>query len=161
MNKIELTTFGKVPAALYLSFILNERQDKVLLRKVSYTIVQVRELLHEITYSHLMTDELSTSSFRKLLSIIENDLPNRTKKIHHQFVEQLVLNILKGEIKQLKHRGIAASKEQREINRKTPSGKTIPEVKAYVLQNEADRIEMLQERSRQYLASKGKKNTLY
>lgn len=158
------TTFGTAPAALYLVLLLNERNNPILARKVSKVITSTRRLLHDVEACHLYTDEMQTSTFCSLINMIKTKVRESTARIPDEFIGHMACNILIGEIRTLENRCIQASKLQQKVARLTPSGESVPMMKAVPMKNEPteeERNAILQERSRRYLERKGKKNTLY
>jgi hypothetical protein len=161
---ISLTTFGKSPAAMYLAALLNERNDVMTIRKVGRALHSQRELMNDVLACHYQTDELKTSSFSKLMTLLDHRAREAGKSFKDEHIGHLVVNILVGEIKTMKNRAAAAAILQRKVARRTAEGMTVPQVKAFPPDNEEsedDRIEKLRLRSKRYLARKGKRDTLY
>jgi hypothetical protein len=158
------TTFGRAPAAMYLVLLLNERGDAVLARKVGKVLRETRELLHDVVACHLLTDEMKTKSFSKLINMIKDRAKACAAQLPDEFIGHLVTNILIGEIRTFERRCIRAAQLQPNVARATKEGNTIPMLKATPTNGEPteeERIAMLQEKSRKYLSRKGKLNTLY
>jgi hypothetical protein len=161
---LDKNTFGKAPAAMYLVVLLQERDNQALTRKVARVIESFRELLNDIVACHYQTEELKTASFNKLLEMMHDRIKIATAQLPDEFIGHIVRNILTGELKTLKRRAARTGHLQSSIARKTPSGWTVPMVKATPLMNEPseeERMKQLQAKSSAYLARKGKKNTLY
>lgn len=157
------TTFGRAPAAMYLVLLLNERGDPILARKVGKVLRSTRELVNDVVACHLLTDELKTASFGKLIAMIKDKARASASNLPDPFIAHLVTNILIGEIRTFERRCARAAQLQASVARRTSSGNTVPMLKAvpYKEMTDAERIEMLQEKSRKYLTRKGKLNTLY
>lgn len=158
------TTFGRAPAAMYLVTLLNERDDPVLARKVGKILRNTRELLNDVVSCHLLTDQMKTASFGKLINMIKERARSSVSILNDEHIAHLVVNILVGEIRTFERRCQRAAALQVNMARSTPEGNSVPMLKATPMRNEPsedERIEMLQEKSRAYLARKGKRNTLY
>ncbi len=158
------TTFGRSPAAMYLTLKLNEMGDARLARKVGRVLRETRELLYDVASCHMETDILRRASFCKLLNMIRSKAKASCDVIPDKFIGHLVLNILIGEIRIYERRCLNAANKQKDLNRKTPEGRTVPEAKAIPSafeESEEERIIRLRARSRRYLERKGKINTLY
>ncbi len=161
---MDKTTFGRAPAAMYLATYLDEKGEQALTRKVSRVLRDVRELLNDVVASHLLTDELKPKSFSKLLQLIKDDISWKCANLTDQHAAHLVQNILIGELRTFQKRAAKARTVQTVVQRGTPAGKSVPIVKATPFPGEPshdERIEQLQNKSREYLARKGKVNTLY
>jgi hypothetical protein len=161
---LDKNTFGKAPAALYLTMLLNERGDRRLLRKVARTIESHREALNDIVCCHLHTDEMKTATFSKLLFMLDQRIREAVTHINDEHIAHLIVNILVGDIKTQKTRCMKAARLQANVARHTPAGETVPMLKATPARGEPtidERLATLQEKSRAYLARKGKTNTLY
>jgi hypothetical protein len=155
-------TFGKAPACIYLAFLLAEKNDTHLTRKVTRFLTGTRELLNQLVMCHTSTDKLTMSAFYRLLSLIDTDIKVRAKNLPDPFIAHLVVNVLIGELKRLKRLAKDASIEQQKINRQTKIGQSPILVKLDIdpYYNDANIIK-LQQKSAAYLKRKGKKNTLY
>lgn len=161
---MDKNTFGRAPAAMYLTTYLTEKGDQALVRKVSRVIRETRELLNDVVASHLLTDEMKRASFSKLLHLIRDSIGPRCDLLPDRHAGDLVKNILIGEIRTFEKRSAKARSLETLVQRGTPDGKSVPIVKATPFPGELkqeERIAALQEKSRNYLARKGKRNTLY
>lgn len=163
---IDLYTFGRAPAAMYLAQLLNDMGDKKMTRKVSRFICENHELINGAVFSH-MQDTLSTQNFAKIIELIAEKIETQSAKFEDKHIGHLACNVLMGYIKTQKRRCMTAAKIQTEVNKVTPEGETPPEVSAipsaisHYSEITHDKVEQLRERSRSYLARKGKINTLY
>jgi hypothetical protein len=158
------TTFGRTPAAMYLTLKLNEKGDPILARKVGKVLRETRELLYDVAACHMYTDEMKRASFCKLLNMIRERAKASTANLRDEFIAHLVLNVLIGEIRTHERRAIRAAHVQKSVTRATKEGQTVPEIKATPVrgeETEEERIANLQQKSRRYLLRKGKINTLY
>jgi hypothetical protein len=157
-------TFGKSPAAMYLTLLLNEQDSPALARKVSRLLCRQRELMEDLVACHLLTDELKTRSFSRLLNMLDDRIREAALQLPDAHIGNLVTNILIGELKVHKNRTMLASRHQRRIARMTQSGVRIPMMKATPLIGEEtseEKNKRLVAQSSAYLARKGKLNTLY
>lgn len=163
---LDVYTFGRAPAAMYLATLLNERNDKKMTRKISRFISENHDLINNVVFSHY-NSTLSTQSFAKIIEMISEKIENQSKKFEDEHLGHLACNVLMGYIKTQKRRCAKASYLQRTINKETPEGESPPEVTAIPtdIKNASelahDKIEQLREKSRNYLLRKGKINTLY
>lgn len=161
---LDKTTFGKTPAALYLTLYLNEKGDRALIRKVGRMLDGFRETINDLICSHLHTDEMKAATFNRLMAMVSDDARVAARRLPDKLAQELVANILVGEIKSWKTRAMHTAHMQRNVQRRTGAGITVPELKVLPRRGEEtdeERVEKLKERSRAYLARKGKKNTLY
>lgn len=157
-------TFGRSPAAMYLALLLSERNDRALLRRVTGALKETRELINDVQAAHYHTDEIKARSFNKLIELIQLKVQETVKGWSDQFIAHLVLNILTGELRVHRRRAAKAAHLRTTLARRTPSGETVPEVKVLPYrgeETEEERLTILRERSRRYLARRGKRNTLY
>lgn len=164
IDMISLTTFGKSPAAMYLAALLCERNDQQLARKVGRALHSQRELMNDIVACHYETNELKTASFSKLMTLLDHRARETGRTFKDEHIGHLVVNILVGEIKTMKNRAARAAILKRMVARQTEEGLSVPEVKAFPMadeESEEARIEKLRQRSKRYLARKGKRDTLY
>lgn len=161
MIKLSKDTFGNSPAALYLHLLLIEANSTTLIRKVSRVIKECRELLNDISNSHLNSPYMKTKSVAKLLPMVHQQMIESCKTLQNPFIEHVVQNILVGDIRTLKTRVSHALHNQSKIARNTPPGEHVLELKAYPSSCEYDKNERLINKSKKYLQNKGKNNTLY
>jgi hypothetical protein len=157
-------TFGKTPAALYLTLYLNEQGDRTLVRKVGRMLDSFRESINDVICCHLHTDEMKRATFNRMMTMLSDSAREAALRLPDTLCQNLVTNILVGEIKSWKTRSMNTARLQRNIARNTKPGQTVPELKVTPRRGEEtddERIEKLKERSRAYLARKGKTNTLY
>lgn len=162
--KLDKFTYGKSPAAIYLAFILNERNDQKLTRKVSQAICSNRRLIHDVVAAHYLTDEISTKSFSTLVHMLDAQMRTAAEKIGDEHIRNLFINILSGEIKTYKNRVMHARRLTQRLTREAGPGIAPPVVKAVPYSREEsaeERNERLMARSRAYLHRKDKPNTLY
>ena len=157
-------TFGKTPAALYLTLYLNEKGDRTLVRKVGRMLDGFRETINDLICSHLHTDEMKAASFNRLMALVSDNGREAAKRIPDKLASELVTNLIVGEIKSWKTRAMHTARLQRTVQRLTKPGVSVQELKVIPRRNEEtdeERVEKLKERSRKYLAKRGKINTLY
>ena len=170
---LDPNTFGTAPAALYLTELLNQRNDQSLTRKVTRLLASHRETLNELGEAHLKYDTISTRTFGRLLTLLSehnqcdathaiyvHDSPTENLPVHSAFIASIVVNVLEGGVKTWKRRVQEARRKQSTIARNTPPGCTVEDAMADPLDNEKG-PKLLQERSKRYLERKGKKDTLY
>lgn len=162
---LEKTTFGKTPAAMYLAQYLNETGKLGLARKVSRVISAWRATLNDLVCCHLQTDELSVRSFNRLLSLYDTGARAAAQKIPDKLAAELVTNMLVGELKNWKTRSGQTAVLQRQLQHQaSKAGTEAPTLKVTPRRGEEtyeERVARLQQKSRDYLARKGKVNTLY
>ncbi len=157
-------TFGKAPACMYLTVLLNEKNDRMLVRRATKLIGDVRATIMDVVASHMNTDEMSAATFGLLLTLLDQNIRERTANLKDEFIGHIVANILIGELRTYKRRTMQTSVLQVKVARATPEGKTVPQLKVMPRigePTEEERILELQEKSRKYLERKGKRNTLY
>jgi hypothetical protein len=170
---LDPNTFGTAPAALYLTELLNQRDDQALTRKVTRLLAASRETLNELGEAHLQYDTLSTRAFGRLLTLLSehnrrdathaiaaHDSPDCAEKAGSAFIAGIVVNVLEGGIKTWKRRVQEARRKQSTIARNTAPGCTVEDAMANPLDDEKG-PKLLQERSKRYLERKGKRDTLY
>lgn len=156
--KLDLKTFGASPAAMYLAQHLNERGDKKAARKAATRLLQTRTLLNGLVAAQ-DSGSMTVGVVNSILHMIDNDL-RLLPRI--EFTDQLVSNILTGEIRALKARATGAKRVQKFLNKQAELTATAPAKAALgAAPDSAKRNEELFQRSREYLARKGKQNTLY
>ncbi len=157
-------TFGDAPAAIYLAELLNQRNSPVLARKVARVLAEGRELLADLARAHLDYDALSTKSLARLLPLISDYNQNRATlslRQDDEHIANLVVNVLEGGLKTWKARVQKARRDEREAARHRPPGTAAGEwIPAAPLDDEKT-SEVLRQRSKRYLARKGKTDTLY
>jgi hypothetical protein len=162
-------TYGKSPAALYLTLYLNEKNDPVLNRKVGRTLEKWRKRIYEVTNAHARGEaftcmgQLSADTFRCIIEQFDTAIRGSVG-ITDPLCRNLVISILIGELKNWKQRGVRTRKLQTQLARETPDGESVPKLKVMALEGDEtleQRIERLTEKSRAYLKRKGKINTLY
>lgn len=157
-------TFGETPGAMYLTCYLSENGTQALTRAVGKKLTKWRQVMKDLTASHIMTDELHPRTFNILLQVLDTAIRDDAKQIKDAHVAALVTNVLIGELKTWKTRAQTAAQVQRELQRETQNGETVPLAKILPRageETEAERVARLRERSINYLQRKGKKNTLY
>lgn len=170
--RIDKFTFGKSPAAMYLTLIISKTGSQPLLRKVSRALCETRQLMEDVVACHLLTDELKTRSFSKLLEMIDDKIRITALQLptiktgdwplpENEIIRHLVTNILIGELKVLKNRAMKARQLQHNVTRKTPQGERVEMLKATPLLSENGRNARRIAKSAAYLSRKGKLNTLY
>ena len=158
------TTFGQSPAALYLTLYLAEKGDKTLVRKVGRTLDGYREAINDVICSHIHTDEMKARTFNRLMGMLSDGAREAAKRLPDKLAQELVTNILVGEVKSWKTRAQHTARLQRNKQRGTPNGVRVEELKVLPRlgeETDEERIEKLKARSRAYLERRGKKNTLY
>lgn len=155
-------TFGQSPAAMYLSVLLNERGTPALARKVSKKITNHRKVLNELYEAHL-EGHITVGTLGAMLNLIsEANHRDGVAPIAaiDPFIAHIVLNVLEADVKTLKRRVAVAAIEQRGAGRTVPQGASVPRSTALAVPGEKN-VETVRQRSRAYLARKGKVNTLY
>ena len=159
---LDLNTFGSSPAAIYLTQLLNERGDNSLVRKVTNVLSSQRKLLNCIASAHLVEGVIPTSVFASLITLISDSNRERVKSLekYDAHISALCLNVLEGSVKTWKRRITEASRQQQHVARATPQGMRVADALALPLDNEKTHA-LLKERSKRYLARKGKRDTLY
>lgn len=161
---LDKNTYGKSPAALYLTLYLNEKDDSALNRKVGRKLSKWRQVIHDVSMSHMHTDEMMPCTFATLLSVLDVSIREDCLKLTDKLCQELVTNILIGEIKTWKIRAQKRTSLQVKAQRSTPNGESVPIIRIMPRSDEEtddERIIRLQKKSAEYLARKGKKNTLY
>ena len=161
---LDKTTFGRSPAALYLGLYLSEKNNPVLVRKVGRTLTKWRGVIQDVIASHLQTDEMRVQTFNALLTVLDVQVRVAAQLLPDKLCVELVTNLLVGELKSWKTRAAHTARLQSKVNRAAKRGETVPELKVTPRrgeETEEERIERLKARSRDYLARKGKVNTLY
>lgn len=161
---LDKTTYGRTPAALYLTSYLNEQGDEVLNRKVGRMLSRWRRVINDVICSHLQADEMSTHTFNTLLPVLDGAVRATAQALPDALCRKLVTNLLVGELRTWKTRSARTARLQDRVNRTTKAGETVPELKVTPAPNEEtdeERIEKLKQRSCAYLARKSKMNTLY
>lgn len=159
---MDKSTFGSAPAALYLVELLKQRNDQTLTRKVSRTLTAGRELVNDLVNAHL-SGELPLRSFGRLLTLVSEK--NQTTTVEaianiDPFIAHLVTNVLEGEVKMWKRKAQEMARKRSATARNTPRGEAPPPLNA-VHGSDDKTVEVLQRRSKAYLARKGKPDTLY
>lgn len=99
-KELDIFTFGKTPAALYLVKVLNELKEPILAKKVGRFLSDKRRLLDGIEESN-KHDILSASQVSALCVLIRNDINFQSE---HELVNNLCNNLVKGEISSLLRR---------------------------------------------------------
>ncbi len=165
---ISKTTFGDSPAAMYLCELLSKRIEanepgaQALMRKVSKTLTAGREVVNDLDNAHL-ADALPLRTFsRQLVLISDHNQTKATEAIakHDPFIAHLVVNILEGEVKSWKRRVQEVARKRSHVARQTAPGQAPTPLNA--IHGKDDKtVEVLRQRSKAYLARKGKLDTLY
>lgn len=163
--KLDKYTYGCTPAAMHLTQYINEQGSPSLNRKVGRVLSSWRSTINAVVSCH-STDPavLSRADFARLLHLLDAGVRAAAEALPDALCRNLVTNVLVGELKSWKTRTAGAAAEHRKVQRATPSGTTVPSVTVKPLDGEESqeaRVERLIERSRRYLARKGKRNTLY
>ncbi len=156
-------TFGDAPAAVYLAEVLNQRQDRVLARKVAKVLAELRELVADVARAHLEYDALSTRSFARLLPMLSAQAQVRVPQAlagHDPLVMNLTMNVAEGAVKTWKRRVEQARRQEKQLARELPPGTPVQWVPAKPVQGEVT-PDLLRERSKRFLRRKGKRDTLY
>lgn len=160
--KLELTTFGNSPAAQYLAQLLNEKQDQKLARKVGKTLSTNRETLNDLEAAN-SSGYISLRTLNRQIELISSyNRSTATAPIAavDPHLAHLVLNVLEGGVKSMKRRAQIAATNRRNGIRVLPLG-AAPQ--NYPIAGIADvkTAEVLQARSKAYLARHNKPDTLY
>jgi len=162
MLTLDPHTYGNSPAAMYLTLYLNEQGSESLNRKVGRKLETWRQTIKDVAMSHMHTDEMSPATFGKLLIMMTAAVRESALVLPDKLCQELVTNILVGELKTWKTRCINTSRLQRRVKpvhgEPTPIMRVMPRAGE---ETDEERIEKLRERSRRYLERHGKKNTLY
>jgi len=160
--KLELTTFGNSPAAQYLVQLLNEKQDTKLARKVGKILSTNRETLNDLESANA-NGYVSLRTLNRQIEMISGynhstaTAPIAAADPH---LAHLVLNVLEGGVKSMKRRAQIAATNRRNGIRGLPPGEAPLN---YPIAGIADdkTAEVLQARSKAYLARHNKLDTLY
>lgn len=158
---LDLRTFGDSPAAIYLAQVLNQRQDVVAARKVSRALAQGRELLAAVARAHLEHDALDTKTFARLLPLMSAHLRQSVRTClagHDEHVRNLAVNVTEGAVKTWKRRVEHARRLEK--TRARHNNGRVEYLLAAPVPGEVT-PQVLQQRSKRYLARKGKQDTLY
>ena len=161
---INVTTFGKTPACMYLAQYLSDRGDTATARKISKALSAFRSTLKDIVFSHINGADMSAKTVARLVNILAADTKSRVFIAADAHADALLKNIMLGELKEWKNRAVVTSRLQQEVHRQTPAGASPNRVKILPRAGElttAEKVKQLQERSRRYLQRKNKRNTLY
>lgn len=149
---------------MYLAAYLNETGNAALVRKCTRMLASWRETINDVICCHLHTDEMKPSSFNRIMWMLDVQAREAALLLPDKLAQELVTNILVGAIKSWKTRSIKAARRQQTMARMTKPGTTVPLMKVIPYRGEEtdeERVERLRQRSREYLARKGKRNTLY
>lgn len=160
--KLDLTTFGNSPAAQYLVQLLNEKQDLKLARKVGKVLSTNRETLNDLEAANA-NGYISLRTLNRQLELISGyNHSTATAPIAavDPHLAHLVLNVLEGGVKSMKRRAQIAATIRRNSIRKLMPGEA---PQNYPIAGIADdkTAEVLQARSKAYLARHNKLDTLY
>jgi hypothetical protein len=128
-------------------------------------VTKYRRTLNDVVFCHYNSDEMKVKSFGHLIHLIELGIRTEAPaQIPNMHIAHLTVNLLIGEIKTMKKRYTAAMTRRKALlQHPRKDGEPEPLVKALPPndEDEAARIELLRDRSRNYLERKGKINTLY
>lgn len=159
--QLDLRTFGDSPAAIYLAELLNQKQDAALARKVARVLAQGRELIASVSRAHVDFDALDTKTFARLLPLISEHLQQSvrtTLAYQDTHVCNLTVNVMEGAVKTWKRR-VEHTRRLEKNKAKVNQGR-VEYLLAAPVPGEVT-PEILQARSKRYLARKGKTDTLY
>lgn len=161
--RLDPQTFGGTPAALYLTELLRQRQDKLLARSVARVLNQSRTLLADLARAHLDYDALSTKSLAQLLSLLSAHHRHGAVEALRQkdpFVANLVVNILEGQVKTWKQRVTNARQKEKQRAKDGHAPQRDTWVPALPVPGEKTSL-LLQQRSKETLRRRKKVDTLY
>jgi hypothetical protein len=164
MLNLSKNTYGKSPAALYLTLYLNEKGDAALNRKVARKLEIWRGTLKDIVMAHIRTDEILPSTFGRVLAMMDTAMRAGALQLPDKLAQELVTNILISELRTWKTRYSTTAKLQRKAARCTEQGEPVPVLRVMPRAGEESdeaRVLRLRMRSSIRLANSGKKNTLY
>lgn len=156
-------TFGDSPAAIYLSELLNQKNDPALARKTAKVLAEGRELMADLARAHLEYDALSTRTLARILPLVSEYTQTKgvaSLRALDEHIANLAANVLEGGLKTWKNRVQHARRSEKAAARERSQGASAAWVPASPLAHEVDG-EVLRKRSKQYLARKGKADTLY
>lgn len=151
-------TFGKSPAAIYLAFHLNKLNSSCELRKVSATLSRYRATFRGLVRSQV-AGTLSAASFASLLELIKLDIGTEKREFEDALTSNLVNNILIGELRAWSRQAAKNKSNSKDAQRAGKSAR-LP-IEELTKTEEEQRIALLKDRSRAYLARRNKPNTLY
>lgn len=160
--KLDLTTFGNSPAAQYLAQLLNESGNVNLARKIGKVLSSGREVLNDLENANLFGYVSLRTLNRQLDMISQYNQRTATAHIavHEPHLAHLTVNILEARVKSLKRRAQVAVTKRRNIVRELVPGESVPHTSLADIIDEKT-SEVLQERSKAYLARHNKLDTLY
>jgi hypothetical protein len=157
MKNKDLYTFGKSPAAMYLLHLLQSSDDSRSFRIISKIISNERKIINSLVYSHY-EGALDYKTFCSIIMRMKDNLGTQLEKnTIEPFYNNLVNNILQAEYKQI-------------INKCQsfyPTAKRMMNKQEYPIlpNNYISPLEATDasrtKKSAEYLARKGKVNTLY
>ncbi len=156
-------TFGDTPAAIYLVEMLNKKNDPLVARKTAKIIAEGREMIADLARAHLDYDALSTKTLARLIPLISEHFHLQAAeplRAHDEHIANLTINILEGSLKTWKNRVQHARRAERTTAKKLLPGASKEWVPAKPLPSEVN-AEVLRKRSKDYLARKGKTDSLY
>ncbi len=160
---LDPNTFGDAPAAIYLVELLNKKNDPLLARKTAKILAEGRELIADLARAHLEFDALSTKSLARLIPLISEHFQTKVAeplRAHDAHIANLTINVLEGSLKTWKNRVQHARRKERLIAKELPPGTSKDWIPAKPLLEEVN-SETLRKRSKEYLARKGKVDSLY
>ena len=102
---LDKNTFGNSPAALYLSFHLNEQCDKKALRKISRFMNEIRVIANQALNAHF-NGLLNTKSLYFVVDMLMERVKRDNTKVEgiSDLARNLMSNVLIGELKSVKRR---------------------------------------------------------
>jgi len=160
---LDANTFGDAPAAIYLVELLNKKNDPLLARKTAKILAEGRELIADLARAHLDYDALSTKTLARLIPLISEHFQKKVAeplRAHDEHIANLTINVLEGTLKTWKNRVQHARRKERILAKDLPPGATKEWIPAKPLLEEVN-SEILRTRSKNYLARKGKVDSLY
>ena len=104
--KLDKTTFGDTPAAMFLSTRLNEIRNPVLTRKISKCIIHYRCLMKDAKSAHDCR-AISTTTLNWMMARMNDQLDDTAvefhlpEKNHDAVTVDLMINVIRGEIKDI------------------------------------------------------------
>jgi hypothetical protein len=169
MKHIDIHTYGKTPACIYLAFQLSQIGNARLANRVGQSLTHFRDLVTSLERANQTNamDHHQVSSFANLLRAVA-DQQHAKFLPKSEIVANLVRNIMIGELKSLLRRGAEAKYEFKQLQRdlsEVPGDQLSRMVKMLrpKLNDFEDDItaETLLDKSLAKLERKGKTSTLY
>lgn len=157
MKNKDKFTFGKSPAAIYLLHLLKEQDDARSFRIISKILSNERKLVNALAFAHY-EGALDYKTFCSMVMRMKENLPAQLlKNTIEPFYNNLVNNILQAEYKRLINKFQSFYPKARIMMNK----KERPILPFDFISPLESSDEIRKQKSADYLARKGKINTLY